>query len=216
MLETVLKTDDTAQRILNAAEQVFAEKGFRLATVREILERAGVRNIAAVNYYFGDKENLYVTAVKSAYRDCVKQVAFPEWTQNTPPEKKLRDFVHTLLKRILLSENPWSHRLMLRELVEPTRACLELVQEYVRPMHELLQAILAELLPEVPTERRVLIGYSIFGQILVYRTHQEFIRQLMGLSAIAEIDVAALADHIAQFSLAGIESVRTGASNVPD
>lgn len=212
MLETVLKTDDTAQRILRAAEQVFAEKGFRLATVREILERAGVRNVAAVNYYFGDKENLYVTAVKAAYRDCANQVAFPEWTSDTPPEQKLRDFVHVMLRRILFAENPWSHQLMLRELVEPTRACLELVQEYARPLHELLQEILAEILPDVPTERRAYIGYSIFGQILVYRTHREFIRHLMGLSAISQVDIEALAEHITQFSLGGMQAVRRAAA----
>ena len=57
--------DDPRQRLLETAGQIFAEKGFDGATVREICRRAGV-NIAAVNYYFRDKERLYIEAVKEA------------------------------------------------------------------------------------------------------------------------------------------------------
>jgi AcrR family transcriptional regulator len=47
----------TREALLEAAAQVFAELGFRAATVREICQRARA-NIASVNYHFGDKENL--------------------------------------------------------------------------------------------------------------------------------------------------------------
>ncbi len=49
---------ETRQRLLETAGQVFAEQGFRAATVRDICRRAGA-NIASVNYHFGDKERLY-------------------------------------------------------------------------------------------------------------------------------------------------------------
>ncbi len=49
-------THETRQRLIEAVGEVFAERGFRAATVRDICQRAQA-NVAAVNYYFGDKEH---------------------------------------------------------------------------------------------------------------------------------------------------------------
>jgi AcrR family transcriptional regulator len=95
------ESDDTRLRILDAAEDVFAEKGFEAATTREICERAHVKNVGAVNYYFQGKERLYAEAVKYAMRSCAKDVPIPEWPKGTPPEHKLRDFIRMMLGRLL-------------------------------------------------------------------------------------------------------------------
>ena len=48
---------ETVERILDAAEQLFAEKGFAETSLRLITSKAGV-NLAAVNYHFGSKKSL--------------------------------------------------------------------------------------------------------------------------------------------------------------
>ncbi len=53
-----LSEENTRDKILNAAGEVFAEYGFEGATIRSITERAEV-NVAAVNYHFRDKAELY-------------------------------------------------------------------------------------------------------------------------------------------------------------
>jgi AcrR family transcriptional regulator len=58
---------ETRQRLLEAAGAVFAERGFRATTVREICHRARA-NLAAVNYHFGDKERLYGAVLQYALR----------------------------------------------------------------------------------------------------------------------------------------------------
>ncbi|NDG34858.1 MAG: TetR/AcrR family transcriptional regulator, partial [Betaproteobacteria bacterium] len=71
--EPVPKTaEDPRDRILLAAGQEFAEHGYEAATVRDICLAAAV-NVAAVNYYFGDKRRLYVESVKHAHEERVRQ-----------------------------------------------------------------------------------------------------------------------------------------------
>nr|HID58916.1 TetR/AcrR family transcriptional regulator [Desulfobacterales bacterium] len=55
---------ETRRRLLEAACQVFEEKGYRGARAADIRKRAGV-NVAAVNYHFGDKATLYGEACVS-------------------------------------------------------------------------------------------------------------------------------------------------------
>ena len=49
----------TREKILAQATEVFLERGYRSATIRMIAGRAKV-NSALINYYFGDKKNLYL------------------------------------------------------------------------------------------------------------------------------------------------------------
>ncbi len=110
-------------RILEAAGPVFAEKGFQPATVREICERAHV-NAASVNYYFGDKETLYIETVRLARQMRARQFPLPERPFGTPPDQRLRDFITTLLQRVMAGDQVlWNTKLMMRELLQPTKAC---------------------------------------------------------------------------------------------
>ena len=86
-----MTTDSTRERILQAAGEQFANDGFAQSTIRAICRKAGV-NLAAANYYFGDKERLYIEAVKHARRQREKQAPLPNWTSSTPAEEKLAQF----------------------------------------------------------------------------------------------------------------------------
>src|SRR3954471_8446758 len=84
---------DTEARLLEAAGRVFAEKGFDAATVRDVCERAGVKNIGAVNYYFRSKENLYEAALRNAFSGRMARTPPPEWPAGTAQRVKLRQFI---------------------------------------------------------------------------------------------------------------------------
>src|SRR5271156_4255485 len=112
--------DETRHQLLEAAGEVFADVGFRDATVREICRRAGA-NIAAINYHFGDKETLYLEVLHYAHGKALEK--YPPLlgvTENAPPEKKLRAFVLSMLQRISDSgPTSWHGKLMSREMIEP-------------------------------------------------------------------------------------------------
>jgi AcrR family transcriptional regulator len=198
--------EDTSQRILQEAGPIFAEKGFRRATVREICRAAGV-NLASVNYYFRDKERLYIEAVKLAHQMRTRQVPLPQWPAGTSATTKLREFIETMMARMVgLEEAPWQTRLMLREILQPTTACKELVEDYFRPHFDLLLGILHEMLPaEMPVHRRRQIGFSIIGQCVYYRVARDVVSILVPRDELAgHYTVAKLADHIVEFSLAAL------------
>lgn len=184
---------------------VFAERGFRAATVREICHRAGA-NLAAVNYYFGDKERLYVESVKRAHGRRQEAVPLPQWSPETPPEVRLHDFVLTLLQRILGDPQcDWQAQLMFREMQQPTAACRELVEEYIRPHFELLQSIVGELTPEGMTDQQGrLIAFGIVGQCLYFRIAEPVVRQLVEQSEFAHVEPRRLAEHITRWTLAAL------------
>lgn len=199
------RVDDTRTRILSSAGEVFAAKGFRGATVREICRRAEV-NLAAVNYHFGDKQALYQETVAEAHRTLVEQVPMPAWQIGTPPEERLHGLLLTLLTRMLSQTDSWERRLMMREVLEPTEACRRLVQDYFQPHFELLQGILDELLPkDTPAFKRRQIGFSIVGQCLFYRVSHKVVGIMVpNDERQAHFRIEDLARHITQWSLAAL------------
>ncbi len=196
--------DETQQRLLDTAGQIFAEKGFEGATVREICQRAGV-NIAAVNYYFRDKERLYVEAVKQACREDAERVPLPEWQPGMSAEVRLRDFIRTFVNRMLGNNRPrWHTQLILKEMAHPTAACSEWVQEQIRPLCQVLSGILKELLPEVPERQVALIAFSIVGQCVYHRVFRPIVTLLVGEEEALTYNAELLAEHITTFSLAAL------------
>lgn len=107
---------DTVERILDAAEALFSEKGFAETSLRNITTKAGV-NLAAVNYHFGSKKSL-IQAVFARYLtpfslQFANQLDLIDEQQQTP-EQLLKLLVVTLTKSGL--ENPEKFAVFMRLL----------------------------------------------------------------------------------------------------
>src|SRR3990172_6788460 len=98
-------TSKTYNSLLSAAAEVFADKGYRDATIAEICERA-MANIAAVNYHFGDKETLYREAWRYSFSESIK-VHPPDGgvSGDARPEERLRGQIVALLPRVADRDN---------------------------------------------------------------------------------------------------------------
>jgi len=193
------------RRLLEAAVEVFGERGFAAAPVRDICRQANV-NIAAVNYYFGDKERLYVEALKFAHTCMTDEVPMPADLLDRPPQEQLRSFIETMVARMVRHTNANATQLVLREIANPTAACAEMVRDTIRPMADVLMAILTRLLPEASERERYLFGFSVVGQCLFYKQNRSVARLLMGTHAFDELSVAEIADHVFHLTLHGLQA----------
>src|SRR5690606_7629394 len=72
-MEWSVAQSETVERILDAAEQLFAEKGFAETSLRLITSKAGV-NLAAVNYHFGSKKSLIQAVFTRFLNHCVSSL----------------------------------------------------------------------------------------------------------------------------------------------
>lgn len=204
--------DVTRRHLLEAAGEVFAEAGFRNATVREICQRAGA-NVAAINYHFGDKETLYVEVLRYAHGKALeKYPLLMDVDESAPPEKKLHAFVYSLLSRIFdKGPTSWHGRLMSREMIEPTPALDSLIEERIRPMSSVLWKVIAGILDCPPTDERVLLcAFSVVSQCVFYNHCRPAVAKLFPqLLPHDTASIKELAAHITQFSLAAMKDFST-------
>jgi TetR/AcrR family transcriptional regulator, regulator of cefoperazone and chloramphenicol sensitivity len=204
---------ETRRQLLEAAGEVFAEAGFRNATVREICRRAGA-NIAAVNYHFGDKETLYGEVLRYANGKALeKYPLLLGVAADAPPEKRLGAFVHSFLLRIFdKGPTAWHGKLMSREMIEPTDALDSLIEERIRPMAGQLWQIAAEILGRPLNDERVrLCAFSVVSQCVFYHHCRPVIGRLFPKQPpLDAAGIERLADHITSFSLAAMKSRLAG------
>lgn len=206
----------TKERIFEIAGPVFAEKGFQATTVRELCIKANV-NVASINYYFGDKQNLYAELVRHAQQKCEAQHPLPTWTSETPAEQRLFELVRTLLLQLSVAETaPWEVQLLMREVLYPTEGVSQVADEYFSSFFKILLESIESLSPS-PLGYEQLAGYgvSVLSQCLIYRYGHQTIAQIAptSLGENGKPDVERLARQISEFSLAAIRGARGKASS---
>jgi AcrR family transcriptional regulator len=203
---------DTQKRVLDAAGEVFAEVGYRAATVRQICEKAGA-NIAAVNYYFGDKEGLYLAVLRSV-PDAHAEKYPPQFglTPDATAAQQLHAYVQSLLQRVFDAGRPgWHLKLIAREMTEPTRALDTLIEEFARPLHRELASIVRRLLGPAATDESVRLGaLSVMGQCVYYHHARTVLKRLYPEQTYGTDDIARLVDHITEFSVAALKDLARG------
>ena len=216
------RSEKTRAKLIEAAGQVFYERGFRPATVREICIRAGAP-LGAVNYHFRNKQGLYEAVLAHSCRLAIEK--YPPHLglgDAATPEEKLRAFIHSFLMRISDEGVPaWHMKLITREISDPTGALGNLVRSSILPVYRYLVGILSEILQETKPEEGAesdlvfLCAMSIVGQCLCYFTDKRLIATIRPRSFDAA-DVERIADHITEFSLHGIRPPSEGESKECD
>jgi AcrR family transcriptional regulator len=207
-LKTEPSQAKTRQQLIEAAGQVFAENGYRAATVREICLRAGA-NVASIHYHFGDKEKLYLEVLRYAQeRDAESNPGLAKTDPSLRPEERLKEFVRALLLK-LLDPGPlaWDGKLIAREMVEPTAGMEVVANERIRPMHKNVIEILRGILGQGATEEQLRQAeFSVVGQIVFYHHCRAVVSRLYPRFKASVDEINKLTEHITAFSLAGLKA----------
>lgn len=215
-----LPEDSTRNRIITVAGELFAEKGFKETTVRDICSLAGV-NVAAVNYHFRDKEGLYREVLRLMFIEGATR--FPPLqgaSDDASPEEKLEAFILSMLRRLFDDGKPaWKMKLMAQEMSNPSPAMQAVIEEGVRPMFDLLMQITRAIVgPAVPEQVVKHAATSVVAQCIHYHHARPIITQLGHWDLNTDADRVVLSRQLTEFSLGGLARIRevysTGATEV--
>jgi AcrR family transcriptional regulator len=206
-------SDPTRDKLIDVAGKIFAERGFRSATIREISVAAKV-NVAAVNYHFGDKLGLYTEVVQQSAHAAELEAIKNALDLLAPPEDILRAVIHARMRSIYRGDRPdWHFRILAHELAQPTPAIQQLFNKTGRPLFTRLVTLIGGMigLPADDDKTR-LCTLSIFGQILVYIFASPLLAGVWPDLKMTPDQVERIADHIADFSLSYIRNFGSSSS----
>ena len=199
----------TRQRVLDAAAQLFAERGFRKVTVREICRRARA-NVAAVNYHFGDKAGLYREVVEMAIAVMEEtNAAARQAAEAAPRGDRLRSHVRVYVGALANGKGPsWMHRIIMREQADPTFALDLFVNRAIRPRIEYLKGLVRDLVGSAASDEVVMrCVFSLQAQSLTMALPNPIGDRLRGGRTWTPHAIDALVDHITDFTLGGIAAI---------
>ena len=209
------ESTETRQRILNAAQRIFAEKGFAATSVREITT-AAVCNIAAVNYHFGSKEKLYEALFRTTLKRLtdlrVKRISGVLEAADRDPTLTLvlEAFVRSFLEPLLRAEEG-AHfiRILQWEMLHPILPPNLFFEEMIQPTMEITVRAMERVCPELHPPLTHLCIMSVVGQ-LFHLIHMHGFFRAVKTQAAPDLNLDHLIDHVIAFSEAGIKAYAKG------
>ncbi len=199
---------ETRRRLVEAAARLFAERGFRAVTVREICREAGA-NVAAVNYHFRHKMGLYEEVVRTAI-DAMRDTSQALWSagRGRSTEERLRGYIRVYLQRLLgQGRASWIHGLMQREMADPTSALDLIVDQAIRPRVDYLRTLVSELMGRPPRDPRVTRVVAGIHAECLFCQPNPVTERLAPDFRLSPRHIDEIADHIAVVALAGIRAL---------
>jgi len=202
----------TKVRLLRGARKAFAEQGLKNATVRDICALAEA-NVAAVSYHFGGKERLYIAVLQDYIeRETRRHPRDQDTTPESPSEERLRAYIRSTLLQILGGgsiDDKHLGRLLIQEFLEPSQYFGELFERHFRPIHQILLEIVRKMLPRADTLTISRCASSIVGQCVLFDFAREILSRMGPELSLQASNIEHITDFIMQFSLGGLERVRS-------
>ncbi len=195
----------TRERIMKAAERLFAERGYDGTSIRAIVARAHV-NQAAINYHFEGKDGLYREVLRAAFRGLTEdQLAHAGEAGAMSREEALAAFVRRQLRPLLARDEVSRHiRIFNWETVRPTPVFRKLLSEEAAPFMGVATDLVRRFLPDADYRTLVVAAIWLLGQCSIFVRNRE---QLAGPPvelALEETAIGWLAETISRWTIVGL------------
>ena len=196
---------ETRQRLLEAAAELFADRGLDGVTVRELCSAAAA-NVAAINYHFGDKLGLYTELVEQAIQVMRRSMSLAP--QEGTAEERLAAYIRSELERALLARpGSWVSRLMNREVDAPTPVLDRVVREAIQPRVDYVSRLVAELMPCPVEDPRVGIAVANIHGLPALLRRGAIVERLLPRFRVSPDTIRVMAEATTRFALAGIREL---------
>jgi AcrR family transcriptional regulator len=203
--------EQTRERLISCAERLFSKQGYALTSVRDIT-RAASCNVAAVNYHFSTKHNLYREmfsrrmAVLREQRISRIQSAMEEAGGRATLEMVLESFANAFLEPLVdESSGRALMELITRELLDPQLPADFFFSEMILPVQDALAEAMKTVESSVPLRPTRMCIHSFVAQLI----HVLRVRRMAQLSRQTQdfaFSLTELVQHIVHFTAAGIRA----------
>jgi AcrR family transcriptional regulator len=198
-------SDITRERIMKAAERLFAERGYDATSIRAIVAKARV-NQAAINYHFDGKDGLYREVLRAAFRALTEQqLDHADEMKAMSREAALAEFVRRQLRPLLGRDEYSRHmRILNWETVRPTAVFRKLLSEEAAPFMGLAVELVRRFQPEADQRTLTAAAVWLVGQCSVFlRNREQLADPPLGL-ALDEEAVEWLAQLVSRWATGGL------------
>jgi AcrR family transcriptional regulator len=198
-------SDITRERIMKAAERLFAERGYDATSIRAIVAKARV-NQAAINYHFDGKDGLYREVLRAAFRALTEQqLEHADEMKAMSREAALAEFIRRQLRPLLGRDEYSRHmRILNWETVRPTAVFRKLLSEEAAPFMGLAVELVRRFQPEADQRTLVAAAVWLLGQCSVFlRNREQLADPPLGL-VLDENSVEWLAQMVSRWATGGL------------
>ncbi len=194
--------DEVKQRILVAAEELFAEKGFSATTIREIAERANV-NSAMIYYYFKDKKGLYRSVIDFSANETYRML-LKAFKGRRDPAMQLKEFCIEYARAHYLNRDivKLIHREMLTNGEDPSGFSRIYFKKSMETVKEILErGVETGRFKKIDVD---LAAATLFGLILFIFLTEPIVTSLKNLPSLDEAAVVSITESLTEIFLSGI------------
>ena len=202
-------------KLLDAGEKLFAEKGFAGTSVRLITKEAKC-NIAAVNYHFDGKENLYVEVFRRHMRTMrdVRVEGIRKLMSQKPFDATLEDllsaFADAFVEPLVGVESGQRFmKLMVREMLDRHLPEGMFFEETIMPVMKVMLEAVQRVCPGIDRQKAMLSIRSVVAQLVHRIFSKEMLTGIEGADGMM-LDLASDIEHIVAFSAAGFRGYTEG------